>query len=54
MAEFRIKARFFKGIIEPLEKLDLEEGEELKITISPISKKKSMIEALRRTFGGWK
>ncbi|HDD04968.1 MAG TPA: DUF104 domain-containing protein [Candidatus Aenigmarchaeota archaeon] len=49
-----IKARFSKGVIEPLEKLDLEEGEELKITISPISKKKSVTEALRKTFGGWK
>lgn len=46
-----IKARFSKGVIEPSEKLDLEEGEELKITIS---KKKSVTEALRKTFGGWK
>jgi predicted DNA-binding antitoxin AbrB/MazE fold protein len=29
-----IKARYRRGVIEPLEKLDIEEGKELTVTIS--------------------
>ena len=32
-----IKARFSKGMIEPLEKLEFEEGKEMIITISEVS-----------------
>jgi predicted DNA-binding antitoxin AbrB/MazE fold protein len=51
-----IKARFSRGFIEPLEKLEFEEGKEIILTISDISvfKKKSLVEALRATSGGWK
>ncbi len=35
--EKTIRARFNKGVIEPLEKLDLEEGTEVNITITPLS-----------------
>ena len=49
-----IRARFSKGVIEPLENLDFEEGEELKIVVLSSSKGKSMLEALRFTAGGWK
>jgi len=51
-----IKARFSKGIIEPLEKLEFEEGKEMIITISeiPCSKAEKILEALKATSGGWK
>ena len=49
-----IRARFSKGVIEPLEKLELEEGEEITIVISERAKGKGMREALRATAGAWK
>lgn len=49
-----IRARFSKGVIEPLEKVDLEEGEELTISISKLTRGNGMREALRATAGAWK
>lgn len=49
-----IKARFSNGIIEPLEQLDFEEGDELEIAISLLPKGNNTLEALRATAGGWK
>jgi predicted DNA-binding antitoxin AbrB/MazE fold protein len=49
-----IKARFIKGKIEPLEKLDLREGEEITITIKEETKGVAAKEALARTASAWK
>ena len=49
-----IKARFTKGKIEPLERLDLREGAEITITIREEAKSGSDREALARTAGAWK
>ena len=49
-----IRARFSNGVIEPLEKVDLEEGEEIRIIITKHAKGKGIIEALRASAGGWK
>jgi predicted DNA-binding antitoxin AbrB/MazE fold protein len=56
-----IRARFARGVIEPLEKVEkveLEEGEEITeeitIVISERAKGKGMWEALRATAGAWK
>ena len=52
-----IKARSPKGVIEPLEKVDLREGEEITISImkAPSKRaKKSFSDALKRTAGAWK
>ncbi len=51
-----IRGRFSRGFIEPLEKLELEEGKEITLTISDIQlfRKKSLVEVLRATSGGWK
>ncbi len=49
-----IRARFSKGKIEPLEELDLEEGEEVRVIIPDRPKAESMIAALRASAGGWK
>ena len=52
-----IRARFFKGMIEPLEKVEIGEGELLTISILETRRKpmkKSFSEALKKTAGGWK
>lgn len=51
--EKTIKAKFKKGVIEPLERLMLEEGEELNVTISTLPKVKDVLKALKNTAGGW-
>ena len=50
--EFR--ARFSKGMLEPLEAVDLKEGEEVSVIIAERPQGKGMIEALRASAGGWK
>ena len=53
--EKTIKAKFSNGVIRPLEVLDVEEGKELMITISEVpSEPSKTLDALRRSFGGWK
>ena len=50
-----IRAKFSKGVIELLEKVDIKEGEEITISIleAPSGlKKKSLLEALKATAGG--
>lgn len=51
-----IKAKFSNGVIEPLEKVEFSEGEEITITVSvqKKSKKRNFLEALKKTAGGWK
>lgn len=48
-----IKARFSKGLIEPLEKVDIEEGKEITVTIRkvPLKKREDVFE---RSAGAWK
>jgi predicted DNA-binding antitoxin AbrB/MazE fold protein len=48
-----IKARYSKGKIEPLEKLDIEEGKELIVTISDKLTEAKGKDPLDSTFGGW-
>lgn len=53
--EKTIKARFSNGVIKPLEDLAIEEGKELTITISNgAAGSEKTLEALRKSFGGWK
>lgn len=50
-----IKAKYSHGVIEPLEKVDFAEGEEITITVN-IQKKpqsRNFLEALKNTAGGW-
>ena len=49
-----IRARFSKGKIEPLEEVDLKEGEEVKVIIPDRPKAEGMLAALRASAGGWK
>jgi len=50
----KIKAEFSKGVIRPLEKLDIEEGRKITITIEKTpSETTKTIESLRSSFGGW-
>jgi predicted DNA-binding antitoxin AbrB/MazE fold protein len=46
-----IKARFSKGVIEPLEKVEIPEGEEITVTIEEITEKAGVLDV---TFGAWK
>ena len=49
-----IKARFSKGKIEPLEKIDLEEGKEITVTIINIPGVTEKEDILEATAGGWR
>lgn len=49
-----IRARFSNGVIEPLDKVNLPEGEEITIVISRMVEGKGMLEALRTTAGAWR
>ena len=51
-----IKARFSKGMIEPLEKVEIREGEVITISILEATskiEKRNFSEALKKTAGGW-
>lgn len=52
--EKTIRAKFKKGVIEPLEKLELKEGEEVEVTISPLSETEKTLDAIRSTAGAWR
>ncbi len=47
-----IKAKFSKGVIEPLERIEVEEGRELTVVILELPKKEKG-DPLDTTFGGW-
>jgi hypothetical protein len=47
-----IKARFSRGVLEPLEKLELMEGQEVTVTIFSLPLKRDP-DWLTRTAGGW-
>ena len=52
-----IKARYSRGVIEPLEEIEIGEGEEITISIIKVpsrKKRKRFVEALKATAGGWK
>ena len=47
-----LNARFTRGVLEPLEPLELEEGKKVTITIIPVPAK-PRADWLTRTAGGW-
>ena len=49
-----IKANFSKGLIEPLEKIDIEEGKKLVITIREIRAPSEKRDSFLASAGGWK
>ena len=48
-----IRARVKNGVLEPLENLDLPEGEEVTVTIQELPSKRDL-EVSRRAAGGWR
>lgn len=51
----KIRAEFSKGVIRPLEKLDIEEGRKVTITVEEApSEAAKTIESLKSSFGGWR
>lgn len=51
--EKTIRARFKGGVLEPLEKIELPEGEEVTVTIA-LEPSVEDIEAFRRAAGSWR
>ena len=49
-----IRARYPKGVLEPLEEFDLEEGAEVSVSIKEARAPKHDPEAMRAGAGGWK
>jgi predicted DNA-binding antitoxin AbrB/MazE fold protein len=47
-----IRARFTRGMLEPLERVDLPEGKEVTLTIIDVPSGRN-VEAFRRSAGGW-
>ena len=48
------RAKFANGVIEPLEELDLTEGEEITVTITEIPKPSGEKNGFESSAGGWK
>ena len=48
-----VRARYSKGVIKPLEKIDIEEGKEITITITEVSSKHKL-DAFKKSAGAWK
>ena len=48
-----IKAKYSNGVIEPLEKLDLEEGAKLIVQIQEVKNSEDALKAWEDSFGGW-
>ncbi len=49
-----IRARYSKGVLEPLEELDIEEGAEVSVSIKETPSADEADEAFRRSAGSWK
>ena len=54
MVSKTIKARFRNGVIEPLEEVELSEGEEFTLTIVRLPAMSKERDAFRESRGGWK
>ena len=48
------RARYSRGVLEPLEAIDLEEGAEVSVSIEETPSPTRDLEAFRRAAGGWK
>ena len=51
--EKTVRARYSKGVIRPLEKIDIEEGKEIAITIMEVPSKHKL-DAFKKSAGAWK
>jgi predicted DNA-binding antitoxin AbrB/MazE fold protein len=49
-----IRAKYSKGVIRPLEKVDIEEGKEITVTIIEFPMPVKKDSGLEGTAGGWK
>ena len=54
MATREVRARYSKGVLEPLENLELREGEEIIISVKEVPMPKRTLKALKATAGAWK
>ncbi len=49
----KIKANYLKGVFIPQERLDLEEGKEVVVSVRDIASPDGIVESLRGSAGGW-
>ena len=49
-----VRAKYSKGVIKPLEKVDIEEGKEIRVTIIEFPMPMKKANSLELTAGGWK
>ncbi len=49
----KVKARFSEGVLRPLERLDLEEGVDVVVSIEEIAPPGHVAEGLKASAGGW-
>ncbi len=53
MALRHFRARYSRGVLEPLEAIDIEEGAEVSVSIEKAPSPKHDSEAMRAGAGGW-
>ena len=49
----KVKANDSKGVFIPQERLDLEEGKEVVVSVEEITSEDGAVESLKETSGGW-
>ena len=49
----KVKANYSKGVFIPQERLDLEEGEEVVVSVGEIASEDGAVESLKEAAGGW-
>ena len=49
----RIKAKYSKGVFVPQERIYLEEGKEVVVSVGEVVSPASVVESLRASAGGW-
>ena len=48
-----VKANYSKGVFIPQERLDLEEGKEVVVSVGEIASEDGAVESLKEAAGGW-
>ena len=49
----KVKANYSKGVFIPQERLDLEEGKEVVVSVEEIASEDGALESLKEAAGGW-
>ena len=49
----KVRARFSKGVLKPIERLDIEEGKDVLVSIEEVPSGGHAAEGLKASAGGW-